>query len=446
MRALAVLSLLALAACSADSDGAKPSHSTGSGGSGAGWSTSTTTGANGGGGSGYGGGTTTSSTTADGGGGAAPIDCANPDKRCAQLFSYPASNETSVELRGNFAPDGWTNGIPLVKQGSTWSVTVDMPWDIDVQYKFVIDGTTWITDPANPNEIDNGLGGKNSLSTGAKCADFSCTPTPSLRFAVLGDFGAAALGPPYVQSETDVAALIDGWSPELIVTVGDNNYPDGLATTIDENIGQFYHSYISPYTGQYGAGAATNRFFPCLGNHDWNSGNVQAYLDYFELPGNERYWDKQFGPVHVFCLDSEPQEPDGNTAGSVQGQWLQSSLGASAAPFRLVVAHRPPYSSGQHHSTDFMQWPFADWGAHAVLTGHDHDYERLEVGGIPYVVDGFGGAESYPFGAILPESLVRFTGGFGAVLVEVSPDQKTMRFMAITTDGVLRDNFALTAN
>ncbi|MGB6423619.1 MAG: hypothetical protein WBF05_17430 [Anaerolineales bacterium] len=35
---------------------------------------------------------------------------------------------------------------------------------------------------------------------------------------------------------TDVAALIDFWDVDLIVTTGDNNYPNGQAQTIDHNI------------------------------------------------------------------------------------------------------------------------------------------------------------------------------------------------------------------
>ena len=69
--------------------------------------------------------------------------------------------------------------------------------------------------------------------------------------------------------------------PDFIVTTGDNNYgtrpprgatPDtrGAAEYIDFNIGQFYHPFISPYTGTYGAPAPNgNRFFPTLGNADW---------------------------------------------------------------------------------------------------------------------------------------------------------------------------------
>ena len=59
------------------------------------------------------------------------------------------------------------------------------------------------------------------------------TPIPVTRFAVIGDFGLAG------QPEADVAALVKSWEPDLIITTGDNNYPDGEAETIDDNIGQY---------------------------------------------------------------------------------------------------------------------------------------------------------------------------------------------------------------
>ncbi len=61
-------------------------------------------------------------------------------------------------------------------------------------------------------------------------------PTP-LVFAVIGDFGNAGL------HEQEVATLVASWSPAFVTTVGDNNYPAGDASTIDQNIGQYYHAY-----------------------------------------------------------------------------------------------------------------------------------------------------------------------------------------------------------
>src|SRR5262245_52763720 len=94
------------------------------------------------------------------------------------------------------------------------------------------------------------------------------------RFAVIGDYGFAG------QPEEDVADLVKAWQPELILTVGDNNYPEGTAETIDANVGQYYHDFIYNYTGTYGQGSPTRRFLPALGNHDWIAPGAQPYLDY----------------------------------------------------------------------------------------------------------------------------------------------------------------------
>ena len=199
----------------------------------------------------------------------------------------------------------------------------------------------------------------------------SPTPITSVRFAVIGDYGQA--GPDLAA----VAHLVIGWGPDLILTVGDNNYPDGSAETIDENVGQYFHAYIGDYQGAYGVGSETNRFFPTLGNHDWNTANGTPYLDYFTLPGNERYYQFSWGPVDFFALDSDSRNPDGIGRSSVQGQWLQSALAASDAAWQVVYFHVTPYSSGTHGDYPPLQWPFKAWGADLVIAGHDHVYERL---------------------------------------------------------------------
>lgn len=257
---------------------------------------------------------------------------------------------------------------------------------------------------------------------------FEPTATPtSFTFAVIGDYGSA--GP----AEAGVAALVHSWQPALIITVGDNNYPYGEASTIATNIGDYYGDYIT-----------AGRFFPSLGNHDWaNPEGADPYLAYFELPGNERYYDFTAGPVHFFAVDSDWNEPDGNSADSVQGAWLQQGLAAADEPWKIVYFHFPPYSSGYHGSTPIMQWPFAEWGAAIVLSGHDHTYERLAVNGFPYIVNGLGGYPArYSFDNLLPHSLVRFNDDYGAMLVTASPQAITFQFF--TQFNQLIDSFTLT--
>jgi hypothetical protein len=261
------------------------------------------------------------------------------------------------------------------------------------------------------------------------------------RFAVIGDYGDDD------NQELAVSNLVKSWSPEFIVTTGDNNYPDGEAATIDDNIGQYYHEFIGNYQGSYGPGSAINRFFPAIGNHDWETrinGLPQPYLDYFTLPGNELYYEFTWGPVQFFIIDAYANTPDGATAGSVQGQWLQAQLASSTAPWKVVVMHNAPYSSGRVHGNEpRMQWPYAAWGADAVLAGHEHTYERLHVDGITYFVNGLGGRSRYAFETIVPQSRARYNSEYGAMLAEADAQSLTFSFYSVNAGGELVDSYRL---
>ena len=260
-----------------------------------------------------------------------------------------------------------------------------------------------------------------------------------LRFAVIGDYGDAG------QAEADVAALVDGWDVDLVITTGDNNYPDGQASTIDLNIGQYYSEYIHPYQGQFGPGGSDNRFFPALGNHDWRDESLQPYYDYFSLPGNGRYYDLERGPVHFFILDSDSHEPDGISQDSTQAAWFEQTIAANDAPWALVFTHHPPYSSSSNYgSNEELQWPFFVWGADAVFSGHAHLYERLVLEGIPYFVNGLGGRWKtliaiHRFGEVSEHSQVRYNRDYGAQLV--TADETCINFTFYARSGERIDSY-----
>jgi hypothetical protein len=277
-------------------------------------------------------------------------------------------------------------------------------------------------------------------------APASPIPGAVFRFAVIGDYGDGST------NEAHVAALVNSWNPDFIITTGDNNYPSGEASTIDDHIGQFYSAYIGNYIGEYGSGSLSNRFWPSLGNHDWQSmacdddGCQGPYLDYFTLPGNERYYDVDLGLVHLFALNSDFTEPDGVTVDSIQANWLREELAGSTACFDVVFSHVPPYSSGHHGSGEHMRWSFAAWGADVVLSGHDHTYERIEADGILYFVNGLGGQSRYGFaneGELPPgvTSQARFSREFGAMLVTVTTSSLTTQFYDVA--GGLIDQYTL---
>jgi hypothetical protein len=75
------------------------------------------------------------------------------------------------------------------------------------------------------------------------------------------------------------------------------------------------------------------------------------------------------------------------------------------------------------------------------MAGHDHTYERWLVDGIPYIVNGLGGASIYDFEEILPQSVIRFNTTFGALWGEASANKLSMRFISI--DGETVDGFEI---
>lgn len=240
-------------------------------------------------------------------------------------------------------------------------------------------------------------------------ADEIPTAEPDVTFAVIGDYGTGD------EAEADVAELVTGWAPSFVVTLGDNWYgvdPFTLTTEadLDAVTGQFYSDFIYPYQGTYGDGATvTQKFFPVFGNRDRDpAARLGVEKIYFNQ--SRSYYDFVMGHVHFFVVDSGydnsqvNQQADGVTATSVQADWLRAKLMISTARWKVVLFHHPPYSStasalGSPLTGDgyleypALRWPFKDWGADIVLNGHGHNYERLEVDDLPYIIGGWSGRD-----------------------------------------------------
>lgn len=275
--------------------------------------------------------------------------------------------------------------------------------------------------------------------------------SPCVRFAVIGDYGSDS------QGSEDVARLAKGWNPTLITTTGDNNYPTGEEETIDKNIGLKYSTYIYPYKGQYEQPSIhKNRFWPCLGNHDWSKkGDAGPYFNYFSALKNQHYYDFVEGNVHFFSLCSDRAHfLKDQTKKTEQMQWLEKTIQASQTPWKIVFYHHPTYSS-RVRSPGGGGWPPSEvekngerkidpfpkeWGVSAVFCGHHHLYERFLIDGTHYITNGLGGDTSYyEFCDDNPESLVRHAKEDGAMIIEANDEELTGQFM--TVSGKIIDSF-----
>ncbi len=151
-----------------------------------------------------------------------------------------------------------------------------------------------------------------------------------------------------------------------------------------------------------------NVFFPALGNHDRQGRGRTAdnYRQWFAVPDNgadpERSYAFTWGVARFLVLDSNAH----SFALTDQTEWLERELAATRQDPRLlhifIVMHHPPFSISLHGGQRDLRerWTplFERYGVTAVFSGHDHCYERSEIGGVRYLVTGGGGAPLYPRG------------------------------------------------
>ncbi len=362
----------------------------------------------------------------------------------ANLPPVVKARADSTFLSGSATLDGDVIDDEVTSMTTLWS-KVSGPGDVAFANAAAVDTTATFSEAGSyvlQLTADDGESIVSDLAP-VMAVDASAGQPGSVRIGIVGDLGDGD------SNEAAVAQLVQSFNPDFIATLGDNSYgPAGQ----DANVGKNYSAYMGNYDGAYGQGSALNRFFTALGNHDIeDAGGLPEYLAYYTLPGggittgthpsgNERYYDIVQGPVHMFFLDTDVTEPDGRTPTSTQGMWLENALAASSSDWKIVVAHDAPYAS--NGSTSAMRWPYESWGADIVLSGDAHLYERLEVNGFPYIINGLGGSSRKALpDPLSPDSQVIYRDQFGAMIAEACTSGVTFEFYSV--DNVMRDTFTL---
>lgn len=269
----------------------------------------------------------------------------------------------------------------------------------------------------------------------------------SVVFAVIGDYGLAG------EAEARVASMVKSWSPDFVVSLGDNNYQNGEYETLEKNISQYYGDYIFNYDAPekfrcngMAFQDSVNRFFPVPGNHDrYGPDNLQPYLDYFTLPGAEVYYTFSWGDIAFYAINSLASSDL-----SEQEQWLREKITVSDKKFRIVYFHHPPYSPGNHGGSARMQWDFENMGADMVMSGHDHIYANMIMKGdesLHYIVNGLGGKSIYNTDpSSLPDELIlkaSYNEDYGAMKCRQYSDTLTVEFFSVSDPSVPVDHFIL---
>ena len=213
----------------------------------------------------------------------------------------------------------------------------------------------------------------------------------------------------------ETAAIIAKGDPDaLVLTLGDHTYPSGAHAEFRDCYG--------PTWGKFRA-----RTRPTPGNHEYQNGRADGYYDYFgELAGprGRGYYSFDRAGWRFIALNShlKPEEHQRQLV------WLKDDLARHPARCTLAYWHAPMYSSGGHAPSTRMQdvWrALHAAGVELVLSGHDHDYERLApmdadarpdpARGVRQFVVGTGGAYLTPFLWIHEQSEARMNWRLGVL-------------------------------
>jgi hypothetical protein len=225
-------------------------------------------------------------------------------------------------------------------------------------------------------------------------------PPPVVPDAVIA--GAGDIGMCTAAAE-QTARLLDAF-PGTIFAAGDLAYPSGTAAN--------FQKCYEPTWGRH-----KGRTRPAPGNHDYETPQAAPYYAYFGEnagPQGRGYYSYREGAWLILSLNSNIPASDG----SAQAAWIRETLAANRTDCTLAYWHHPLFTSGPNGNNAVMRdvWRILqDAGADAVISGHDHLYERFapqdasgraDGDGLRQFTVGTGGAYLYEVRSLAPNSEV----------------------------------------
>jgi hypothetical protein len=231
-------------------------------------------------------------------------------------------------------------------------------------------------------------------------------------FHVAGDTGGVQDGEFQNNVAEQMLASLSSGKPQFFYHVGDVVYFTGMK---DDYYAQFYEPYA-----HYDV-----PIFSIPGNHDGEvddpavQTSLEGWVQYFmqahpdvdpiskdaprvQLNLPNVYWTLATPMATIIGLYTNV--PEGGSIDSVQQQWLTNEFATAPTDRALILAlHHPIYSfdvfhSGSSKMADVLENAIRDTGRvpNMVLSGHVHDYQRIEQsiapdGPTPFIVTGNGG-------------------------------------------------------
>ena len=320
------------------------------------------------------------------------LDGVAPAIKHAQFFFSASDTEKSSTVLRDFM-DPFVFTLPTDR----WS---DRAYRLEVQIRFVDGFETTLTgiDVITKNGVT-----RIPRSTGRWMPKSVVGDEPVVVAAV----GDAAGGLP---GSYDVADLIEGWDPQLLLYLGDI-YNTGSYTE--------FMNYYEPALGRMKE--ITN---PVPGDHEGGR-QFQGYRDYWDL--NQDYYAVTVGNWQLFALNST-ERFDQVTPGTMQFDWFKDQLARDDdAGCTIVSMHTPRWGQKPEGNDDYLDdlWRLmVSEGVDIVIAGDEHNYQRwmpMDADGNPdpngttEFVAGTGGHELMTFSRHDPQLASNAQGVFGAL-------------------------------
>ena len=231
-------------------------------------------------------------------------------------------------------------------------------------------------------------------------------------------------------------AFTAGSTPAAVVwAVGDgagaNNNDLLVSSMIEANgldnllyLGDVYETgtaaeFTSHYEPSYGRFKSIT--YPTPGNHEWGNRDTGYFPYWNSRIGGAPYYAVTIGGWRILSLNSE----NDYGAGGSQVAWLRSELAANPGTCNIALVHRPRFSAGSHGDQTRIDplWQELKGRATIMLSGHDHNYQRINRGeGTTHFVVGSGGRSLYTFSNFAYTGLRAYDmTNYGALRLELTP-------------------------
>jgi hypothetical protein len=261
---------------------------------------------------------------------------------------------------------------------------------------------------------------------------------------LVGVFGDSGFGGAVTYQLAERMATYD---LDFVLHTGDIVYSVSENDSVQEAFALKYFQTLSPILKRF-------PLYPVPGNHEYYKDaefeNEPYYFHVFppltdlqDNPfhglGDRNWYAVEIEPIQFLMLDTQLFWLGEGRAD--QTEWLMGKFNDDRFQVTIPVFHVPPFTSGIYPNDGKsvrIDWVpiFENNNVPLVLSGHDHNYQRLILDDITYIITGGGSAILYPMGIPLPQTQI-FARRTHFVLLEFHPDHLSLT--AITPEGEILD-------